>query len=141
MLEDTEAVSLLLDVDNNAEPHSTSMAGSGSAAAGDIETSDLLIDIGRNKTPPYSDSENLDVETIFHDIVVPVAYNPKDRFYRARRILTRILLIISFSTPCLLDSNPHRDRNWNDHSRPPPALQNPRPCRISGSYPLSTHST
>jgi len=73
------------------------MAGSGSAAAGDIETSDLLIDICRNKTPPYSDNENVDVETVFLDIVVPTTYNPKDRSHRARKILNRILLIISFS--------------------------------------------
>jgi hypothetical protein len=98
MLEDPEAVSLLLDVDDNAEPHSTSMAGSGSAAAEDIETGGLLIDIDHNKTPRYSESENVDVETVFLDIpVAPIPYNPRERFHRARQILNRTLLIISFS--------------------------------------------
>jgi hypothetical protein len=97
MLQDPEAVSLLLDVDDNAEPHSTSMAGRGSAAAEDLETSGLLIDIDRNKTPPYSESENVDVETASPHIVAPIACNPKERFHRARKILIRILLIISFS--------------------------------------------
>jgi hypothetical protein len=97
MFEDPEAVNLLLDVNDNAEPHSTSTAGSGSAAAEDIETSGLLIDIDHNKSPPYSESENVDIETASPHIVAPIAYNPKERFHRARKILTRMLLIISFS--------------------------------------------
>jgi hypothetical protein len=104
MLEDPEAVNLLLDVDDNAEPHSTSMACSGSAAAEDIKTSGLLIDIDQNKTPPYSESENVDIETESPHIVAPIAYNPKERFHRARKILTRILVLISFS--CSSHSRP-----------------------------------
>ena len=73
------------------------MAGSGSAAAEDIEASGLLIDIDHNKSPPYSESENVDIETASPHIVAPIAYNPKERSHRARKILTRMLLIISFS--------------------------------------------
>ena len=62
----------------------------------DQHNSGLLIDIDHNKAPPYSESENVDVETASPHIIAPTAYNPKERFHRARKILTRILLIISF---------------------------------------------
>jgi hypothetical protein len=96
MLKDPKAVSLLVNVNDNAEPHSTSMAGSGGAATEDIETSGI-INIDHNKTPPYSESENVDVQTASPHIVDPTAYKPKERFHQARKIFTQMLLIISFS--------------------------------------------
>jgi hypothetical protein len=100
MVEDPEAIGLLLDVDDNAETHSTSMAGSGSAAAEDIDTSDVLTGILwrlRNKIPPYSNIEDEDPGTVPPYRGAPIKYHPKERFHRAQKILTRILLIISFS--------------------------------------------
>jgi hypothetical protein len=87
MLEDPEAVSLLLDVDYNAEPHSTSMADSSSAAVENIETSSLLINIDHNKAPRYSESESVDVETASPHILLQLHLIPKNAPIELERFL------------------------------------------------------